>query len=83
MNGKLTIKADSPRVGGSRIFIDDKEFPVTDITISGNVKDDIWKVSMSIWTKGLDIELAEGYELITQDENGKDFQIVNKKGELK
>ncbi len=82
MNGKLTIKADSPRVGGSRIFIGDKEFPVTDITISGNVKDDIWKVSMSIWTKGLDIELAEGYVLITQDENGNDFQIVNKKGEL-
>ncbi len=82
MNGKLTIKADSPRVGGSRIFIGDQEFGVTDITISGNIRDDVWKVDMSIYVKSLDIELAEGYVLQTTDENGNDYEIVNKKGEI-
>ncbi|KKL93211.1 hypothetical protein LCGC14_1876890, partial [marine sediment metagenome] len=36
MNGRLTIKSDSTSLVGSVIKIDGKEFPVTDIVISGN-----------------------------------------------
>ena len=82
MNGKLTVKADSPSVFGTTIKIGDIEFPIVSMNISGDVNEGVWKVEMVIWTQGLDIELPEGYELIATDENGNKLDVL-KKGELK
>ena len=57
MNGKLTVKSDSPRFFGTTVLIDGKKFPVTDMKISGNIKDNIWKIEASFWVKSLDIDL--------------------------
>ena len=69
MNGRLKIKSDDKNVCFSTIEIDGKVFPVTDITISGNVVgSNIWKVSAGFWVKDLDIDLIAD---ITADINGK------------
>ena len=57
MNGRLEIKSDSPSFLGSTIKIDGKEFPVTDIEISGFV-DGVWTVQATFYIKGLDVDLV-------------------------
>ena len=62
MNGRLKIKSKE-KLFGSIIEIDGKEFPVTDITITGNVNESVWKVNASFWAKGLDLDIIAKIEL--------------------
>ncbi len=58
MNGRLKIKSNDTGLLGSVIEIDGKKFPITDITLSGNITENVWKVEASFYAKGVDIDLV-------------------------
>ena len=73
MNGKLKILSDRKNVIGSTIELNGQPFPVKNITITGNVQDNVWEVRAEFFSDGLDIDI-EG--------NVKKMEVPDKESEV-